>query len=116
MPADMSEREIDAYALTKSALKLRDCQHTWETMSPKERIEKLFEALRINSLLWNIFYAEISRDGNPLPKQLRENLLSLGLFIDKRTKEVMCNPEPDKLTTLININLNIAAGLKASPA
>jgi flagellar biosynthesis activator protein FlaF len=112
--AEMSEREIDAYALTQSALKLQDCQKTWDMVSVKERIERLFEALRINSLLWSIFQAEITRDGNPLPRQLREDLLTLSLFVDKRTREVMCFPEPDKLTTLININLNIAAGLKAA--
>lgn len=111
--AEMSEREIDAYALTQSALKIRDCQQNWDM---PERIDRLFEALRINSFLWSIFQAEISTDGNPLPKQLREDLLTLSLFVDKRTKEVMCFPEPDKLTALINLNLNIAAGLKGSAA
>ena len=111
--AEMSEREIDAYALTQSALKIRDCQQNWDM---PERIDRLFEALRINSFLWSIFQAEISADGNPLPKQLREDLLTLSLFVDKRTKEVMCFPEPDKLTALINLNLNIAAGLKGSAA
>jgi flagellar protein FlaF len=111
--AEMSEREIDAYALTQSALKIRDCQQKWDM---PDRIERLFEALRINSFLWSIFQAEISADGNPLPRQLREDLLTLSLFVDKRTKEVMCFPEPNKLTALININLNIAAGLKASSA
>jgi flagellar biosynthesis activator protein FlaF len=114
--AEMSEREIDVYALTQSALKLQDCQKTWPVLSAKERIDRLFEALRINSLLWSIFQAEISRDGNPLPRKLREDLLTLSIFVDKRTKEVMCFPEPDKLTTLININLNLAAGLKAAAA
>ena len=111
--AEMSEREIDAYALTQSALKIRDCQQNWDM---PERIDRLFEALRINSFLWSIFQAEISADGNPLPKQLREDLLTLSLFVDKRTKEVMCFPEPVKLTALINLNLNIAAGLKGSAA
>ena len=111
--AEMSEREIDAYALTQSALKIRDCQQNWDM---PDRIDRLFEALRINSLLWSIFQAEISADRNPLPRQLREDLLTLSFFVDKRTREVMCFPEPDKLTTLININLNIAAGLKASAA
>ncbi len=109
----MSEREIDAYALTQSALKIRDCQQTWDK---PDRIDRLFEALRINSLLWSIFQAQISADENPLPRQLREDLLTLSFFVDKRTREVMCFPEPAKLTTLININLNIAAGLKGAAA
>jgi flagellar protein FlaF len=108
---NLSEREIDAYALTQSAHKLLECQKNWDMMSERERIDRLFEALRMNSLLWSIYQAEISMDGNPLPKKLREDLLSLSLFIDKRTKELMCSPEPEKLTVLININLNIAAGL-----
>jgi len=111
----MTEREIDAHALTQSALKLRECQKNWE--SPERgKIDKLFEALRRNMLLWSIYQAEITREGNPLPRQLRQDLLTLSLFVDKRTKEVMCFPEPEKLTVLINLNLNLAAGLSATPA
>ena len=114
--AEMSDREIDAHALTQSALKLRDCQHSWEQTPEMDRIDRLFEALRINSFLWSIFQATISAEGNPLPRHLREDLLTLSLFVDKRTREVMCFPEPAKLTALININLNLAAGLRATPA
>ena len=111
---NLSEREIDAYALTQSAFKLQECQKNWD-MPEHDRINLLFEALRKNGLLWSIFQAEISTDGNPLPRKLREDLLTLSLFIDKRTMDIMCYPEPEKLTVLININLNIAAGLSASP-
>jgi flagellar protein FlaF len=112
---EMTDREIDAYALTQSALKIRDCQLNWDKPS-QNRIEQLFEALRLNSLLWSIFQAELSSDESPLPKKLREDLLTLSMFVDKRTNEIMCFPEPGKLTALININLNIAAGLKGSAA
>jgi flagellar protein FlaF len=111
----VSDREIDAYALTQAALKLQECQKSGD-MPERERIDRLFEALKLNGLLWSIFQARITAADNPLPKQLREDLLTLSLFVDKRTKEVMCFPEPEKLTVLININLNIAAGLNASPA
>ena len=111
----MSDREIDAYALTQCAIKLQECQKNWD-MPEQERIDRLFEALKINGLLWSIFQAEITADDNPLPRKLREDLLSLSLFVDKRTKEIMCFPDPEKLTVLININLNLAAGLNASPA
>jgi len=76
----------------------------------------LFAALRINGILWSVFQAEITRDDNPLPKQVRQDLLTLSLFVDKRTKEIMCFPDPEKLTVLIDINLNLAAGLGASQA
>jgi flagellar biosynthesis activator protein FlaF len=111
----ISEREFDAYALTESAHKLRECQQNWD-MPERERIDRLFAALKINGMLWSIFQAEITRDDNPLPKQVRQDLLTLSLFVDKRTKEILCFPESEKLTILININLNLAAGLRASRA
>ena len=66
----MSDREIDAYALTQCAFKLQECQKNWD-MPEQERIDRLFEALKINGLLWSIFQAEILADGNPLPRKLR---------------------------------------------
>ena len=111
----VSEREIDAYALTQCAQKLRECQQNWD-LPEKERIDRLFAALKTNGRLWSIFQAEITKDGNPLPKKVKEDLLTLSLFVDKRTKEIMCFPEPEKLAILININLNLAAGLSASQA
>ena len=56
----VSEREIDAYALTQSAHKLRECRQNWD-MPEKERIDRLFAALRINGILWSIFQAEITQ-------------------------------------------------------
>lgn len=110
-----SERDIDAYALTECALRLKECQEIWGALDERVRIDRLFAALKTNSMLWSIFQAEITRDGNPLPKTVREDLLSLSLFVDKRTKEIMCFPEPEKLSILISINLNLSAGLKATP-
>ncbi len=40
----------------------------------------------------------------------------MSIFIDKRTFEVMLKPAPEKLTILIEINMNIAAGLNKTPA
>jgi flagellar protein FlaF len=42
-------------------------------------------------------------------------LLRLVAFIDKRTLETIAYPSPEKLTILININQNIAAGLRTRP-
>ena len=108
----MSGREIEASVLTQAAIKLLNCQDRWGTEGHDKRID---EALRFNQLIWSIFQGELSKPDNPLPKKLREDLLSLSVFIDKRIFEVMAYPESDKLTILININLNIASGLKGSP-
>jgi flagellar protein FlaF len=72
----------------------------------------LDEALRYNQQIWSIFQGELLKEDNPLPRQLREDILSLSVFIDKRIFEVMNSPDPEKLNVIVNINLNIAAGLR----
>ncbi|MCP4689490.1 MAG: flagellar biosynthesis regulator FlaF [Desulfobacterales bacterium] len=105
----MSGRDVEARVLTKAAVKLKECQDKWDT---DERDALLDEALMYNQRIWSIFQAELTRKDNPLPRQLKENLLNLSVFIDKRIFEVMAFPDFDKLTTVININNNIAAGLR----
>ncbi len=110
---NMSGREIEASALTRCALLLSDCQKNWDAPN---RDHNLSEALRINQRVWSILQAELARDDNPLPLQIRQDILSLSIFIDKRVIEVMAYPVPEKLKILIDINLNLAAGLRSSPA
>jgi len=43
------------------------------------------------------------------------DILRLAAFIDKRIFEVMAFRSPEKLNIIININQNIAAGLRGSP-
>lgn len=110
---NMSGREIEAGALTRCALMLSDCQENW---GDPNRDQKLSEALRINQRVWSILQAELARDDNPLPIQIRKDILTLSVFIDKRIIEVMAYPAPEKLKIIIDINLNLAAGLRGSPA
>ncbi len=109
----LTGRELEAAVLTKAAQKLTLCQNNWE--SP-DREQNLMEALRYNQQVWTVFQTELSDPENPLPKKLKEDLLSLSAFIDKRIFDIMSFPAPEKLTAIININLNIAAGLSGSPA
>lgn len=108
----MTGREIEAAVLTKAALMLKDCQDNWSAQDINARLD---EALKFNQLIWSIFQAELAKDDNPLPKKLREDILSLSLFIDRRTFDLMAYPAPEKLRILIDINLNLAAGLRSAP-
>ena len=76
---------------------------------------RLDDALKLNQRLWTFFQAELQASDNPLPEDLRINLLQLIQFIDRRTFDVMARPAADKLAALISINRNIAAGLSARP-
>ena len=110
--ATISGRETEARVLMKAALKLKSCQDNW---GAADRDDQLDEALRYNQRIWSIFQAELAKEDHPLDKQLRLDLLRLSAFIDKRIFETMSSPSPEKLTAVININQNIAAGLSGSP-
>jgi len=58
-----------------------------------------------------VLQAELMSDASPLPFPLRENILSLSSFVDRRTFEVMAYPQADKLEILIRINRGLADGL-----
>lgn len=105
-----SGRELEASVLVKAAHKLKGCRDNWDAPDISERLD---DALKYNQRLWSFFQAELSRPDHPMPKKLREDLLSLSLFIDRRIFEIMASPSPEKLDILININLNIAAGLSS---
>ncbi len=107
--ATVSGRETEARVLTEGAIKLRVCQKKWDDAS---RAVMLDEALKYNQRIWTIFQAELGREDNPLPDPLKLDLLRLSSFIDKRIFEVMASPTPEKLNIIININENIAAGLR----
>ena len=109
----MRGRDIEAEVLTQAALKLKECQDHWEESS---RSAKLHDCLKHNQRIWTIFQAELEKTENPLPIELKRDLLRLSVFIDKRTIETLAFPTPEKLTILININRNIAAGLRTRPA
>ena len=109
----MSGREIEAAVLTKAAVKLRECQQNW---NGRDREQKLNDALKYNQLIWSIFQGELKKDDNPLNKQLRADLLRLSAFVDRQIFETMGDPSPDKLNVVIDINNNIAAGLRQNPA
>ena len=107
----LTGRELEAAVLTKAAQKLTLCQNNWEA---SDREEKLDEALKYNQKIWTLFQSELSDPKNPLPKKLKEDLLSLSSFIDRRIFDILSFPSPEKLNAIINININIAAGLRGS--
>jgi flagellar protein FlaF len=109
--ATLSGRELEAEVLSKAAMKLNFCQNNWNDLKREEMLE---EALKYNQKIWTLFQAELAKPDNPLPKKLREDLLTLSAFVDKRIFELLSFPTPEKLTAIININLNIAAGLRGT--
>lgn len=109
----LTGRELEASVISRAGLMLKSVKENWDA---PDRDNKLLEAVKFNQKVWSFFQAELSDPENPLPKHLKEDILNLSIFIDKRLFEVIAFPDPDKLSIIIDINFNIAAGLRSSPA
>ena len=105
-----SPREREAALLMKSAGMLQRVKDEWPAR------EQLGAALTYNRKLWTIFLTSATREDNPLPQQARQNIANIGIFVMGRTRELMFQPEAHKLDALVQINRQIAAGLRAVPA
>ena len=103
-------RQTEARALMETARALADAQDNIENITAYRA------ALRLNWRLWTIFQSDVSGVENPLSDDIKQNILSLSVFVDKHTVDALANPEGRKLKVLIDINRNIASGLMTSPA
>ena len=108
--ATLSQRDIEATVLTKAAMQLQSIRENWNRDNHDAELET---ALNYNQRVWSFFQAELSTAENVLPDEIKRNLLSLSLYVDRRSFEVLAYPAPEKLDILININLNVAAGLRS---
>lgn len=106
----LSGRDLEASVLLKAAQKLMAARHR---LASERDFDALDEALRYNQRLWTLFQSELAEPDNPLPQPIKENLLALIGFIDRRTFALMSDPVPERVDVLIEINRNIASGLQA---
>ncbi|MCB1516366.1 MAG: flagellar biosynthesis regulator FlaF [Hyphomicrobiaceae bacterium] len=108
----MNPRDLEADLLSKAAHRLHDIKENW----PAGRAE-LNEALLYNRKIWQVLVTSVTKEDSPLPQQIRQNVANLGIFIFNETRELMeANHRVEKLASLININQELAAGLRARPA
>jgi len=96
--------ETDAAVLEKAALML-------EIVKSAPESDEFTSALKFNQLIWTTIQAEMAND-HPLPDQIKANLISLAIFVDKQTYKAFSERNPELLNAIININRNIAIGLR----
>jgi len=101
----LSPREVEAMAFTKAALLLDEAKQKLDDY------DNYASALKFNQLLWTIIQADIVDKENKLPDQLKANILSLSIFVDKQTIKALADTKAQHLDVLININKNLAEGL-----
>lgn len=102
-------RELEVQLLLRAASRLQAVHDDWEG-----GITQLDHALLFNRKLWTIFLSSVTRVDNPLPAEIRQNVANLGLFVMNHTMTIMGEPRRERLPALININRELAAGLRAN--
>lgn len=107
VPEKQDGRMIEAWGLTQAALHIKAAIEGGD-------IEELRTAVRLNWRLWTIFQAELLAPDCPLPAEIRNNVLSLAAFVDKRTMDIISVPTPAAAQVLINVNRELAMGLYES--
>lgn len=107
--APKDPREFEASILTRAAGQLQRIRDNWTD----ESNSALYEALVYNRRIWTVFAASAAENEHPLPREIKQNIANLAVFIFKRTSEIesATEPQPQLLDTLIMINREIAAGL-----
>lgn len=102
-----SPRELEAGLLLKAAARLQMIVDDWGV-----RAGDLDAALAYNRKLWTLLVSAVIAEDNPLPVEIKRNILGLANFIFNRTFQIAAAPEPQALAALVNINREIAAGLR----
>jgi flagellar protein FlaF len=77
---------------------------------------EIAEAIRYNRKLWTVLATSATHATNPLPDPIKNNVASLGVFILDHSLKLEIQPERERFGVLININRQIAAGLRETPA
>jgi flagellar protein FlaF len=100
-------RDLESSLLLKAASKLQAVYDNWDA----ER-GNLYDALLYNRKLWTVFMGAVTSSDSPLPVEVRQNVANLGIFIMNQTLSLTQSPQRERLPSLININREIAAGLR----
>ena len=100
-----NKREMDAAAFSQAAYVMDQAR---QKLNDKELGER---ALKYNQMLWSIVQNDVSQPDNALPEELKANLMSLSIYVDKQTTTGLKDPTDELFDGLISINLNIAEGL-----
>jgi flagellar protein FlaF len=101
---EVETAEADAIVLRQAAERLQKAKRL-----PNE--DYFEETLLYNQLIWTVIQSEMTAE-NPLSEEIKANLVSLSIFVDKQTAKAIGTREPELLDTLIDINRNISMGLE----
>jgi flagellar protein FlaF len=105
----MPPREGEAMAFTKAANLLSAVAR--EDVDPAA----YRAALIYNQKLWTLVQDAMFTENKRLPDDLKADLISLSIYVDKQTVAAMARRDPARATALSEIDRRIASGLLAKP-
>ena len=108
------QRSLEGKVLLKSARQLEELSKRLAAGEIVSR-EDIGHVVEYNRKLWMVFVNETMNDAHPLPQEIKNNIASLGVFVFKRSTDILGDTTPEKINALIEINRNIAAGLMKQP-
>ena len=103
-------RELEASLLLRAAARLQSIRDAWD-----REHTKLEEALIFNRKLWSVFLTSVTSADHPMPREIRQNIANLGVFVMAQTVSLTGDRNPERLGALISINREVAAGLMSRP-
>jgi flagellar biosynthesis activator protein FlaF len=108
-----SPRELEAQLLMRAAAKLQAIKD-----ASSRQDGEVVSAIRYNRRLWLVFASSIGKPENPLPSEIKRNVANLANFIINHSMKIESDSSDaqDRVGVLININREIAAGLRVQAA
>lgn len=106
-------RELEAQLLLRAAAKLQAIRDG--NSGPDDGV---LSAIRYNRRLWLVFASSIGKAENPLPREIKQNVANLANFIINHSMKLESEGANarSRVGVLININREIAAGLRSQAA
>lgn len=108
-PDSHDPREVEAWALTEAARRIVAATRDAANQAG------LRDALLLNQRLWTIFQVSMAEADCPLPDDLRRNIFSLSVIVDRQTTARLVDLDIAKMDILLDINRQVAAGLRERP-
>lgn len=83
------------------------------TASQTDKLADYYHALSRNQRIWNTFLVALGDADHPYPIELKANLISLGIWVNRHTQAAISDPK--EAEALIALNEDVIAGLSARP-
>lgn len=108
-PAATDPRSTEAWALSEASRRLVIAAKN------EDGGKSLRDALILNQRLWTIFQTAMTEPDCPLPTEIRDNVLTLSIMMDRQILQRLGDLDGSKLQPILDINRCVAEGLAQKP-